>query len=468
MKDSSGSSRVSGSFRDPSGFVFVRDEQVCRQVNQVYRENYDHLISSGLYDALAERDLLIPHTEISLEARITEDAYKILAPEPICFVSHPYEWCFSQLRDAALLTLEVQRRALGFGMWLKDASAYNIQFKHGKPILIDTLSFEQYREGLPWIAYRQFCQHFLAPLALMSHVDIRLHQLLRVQLDGVPLDLASRLLPLQTWVSFGLVSHVHLHAKAQTRFADQHISSSGRSMGRTALLGLVDSLRSTIDKLEWEPGSTEWHDYYEISNYSEAALNHKKRQVTSMLNGITPSPESVWDLGANTGLFSRIASDQGIATLALDVDPSAVEENYRESIRRGETSLLPLILDLTNPSPGIGWENQERASLLDRGPADLVLALALVHHLAISNNLPFSKIAHFLSKLCRSLIIEFVPKSDSQVEKLLETRQDIFEEYDLVNFERAFSEFFVIQEREAIPGTDRVLYLMRSRKQESI
>lgn len=465
MKERNTSSRISGSFRDPSGFVVVKDGQIYRQVNQVYKGNYDQLLSSGLYDALAERDLLIPHTEMDLERAITEDAYKVLKPEPIPFVTYPYEWCFSQLKDAALLTLDVQRKSLDLGMSLKDSSAYNVQFRRGKPILIDTLSFEQYREGQPWIAYRQFCQHFLAPLALMSYVDVRLHRLLRVHLDGVPLDLASRLLPLRTWVSLGLLSHIHLHAQAQIRFADQGVSSNGRRMGRTALLGLVDSLRSTIQNLKWAPGSTEWHDYYEIINYSKAALDHKKRQVTSMLNAITPVPTSVWDLGANTGLFSRIASDRGIATLSLDLDPSAVEENYQETIARGETNLLPLILDLTNPSPGIGWENRERASLLERGPADVVLALALIHHLAISNNLPFRKIAHLLSQLCRSLIIEFVPKADSQVEKLLLSREDVFEEYDGVNFEREFNEFFVIRQSEIIPGTERTLYLMRNREQ---
>jgi ribosomal protein L11 methylase PrmA len=168
----------------------------------------------------------------------------------------------------------------------------------------------------------------------------------------------------------------------------------------------------------------------------------------------------VWDLGANTGIFSRIAAQQGALTVAFDIDPAAVEKNYRETLAQDEMRILPLILDLTNPSPGIGWEHQERASLMDRGPADVVLALALIHHLAISNNLPFIKIATFLHQICRVLIIEFVPKSDSQVQKLLSSREDIFGTYDQENFEREFEEFFVIERCEPIQDTERTLYKM--------
>jgi len=451
---------VPGSFRDPSGVVFLRDGVVYRQINQAYRDEYEHLMASGLYEKLVRDGLLIPHTEVGLPCALSEDAYQVVRPEQVAFVSYPYEWCFSQIKHAALLTLEIQTKALEFGMSLKDCSAYNVQFVKGKPVFIDTLSFERYQEGQPWVAYRQFCQHFVAPLALMSHVDVRLHQLLRVYLDGIPLDLASRLLPGRTRANFGLLSHVHLHAKAQTRFADESIASQGRKVGRMAFLGLVDSLRAAVDKLTWQPGGTEWHNYYDISNYSNAAVEHKKQLVSQMLSEIAPAPTSVWDLGANIGVFSRIASDRGIPTVSFDIDAAAVEKNYLESADRAETHILPLVLDLTNPSPGIGWENQERASLVDRGPADTVLALALIHHLAISNNLPFRKVAHFLSQVCRALIIEFVPKSDSQVQKLLSSREDIFAEYDQPTFEREFGEFFAIESSEPITDSDRVLYLM--------
>jgi ribosomal protein L11 methylase PrmA len=454
---------VPGSFRDPSGFVFLRDGLLYRQVNHAYREDYNHLMESGLYEKLVQRDLLIPHVEVSLELAANEDAYRVIRPEQVPFISYPYEWCFSQIKHAALLTLEIQAQALEFGMSLKDCSAYNVQFMDGRPVFLDTLSFERYREGQPWVAYRQFCQHFLAPLALMSAVDVRLHQLLRVYLDGIPLDLASRLLPARTWGSFGLLSHIHLHARAQRRFADASVPSKGHKVGRTAFLGLVDSLRSAVDKLTWQPGGTEWHDYYTIASYSDVASEHKRQLVAEMLDEISPAPASVWDLGANVGLYSRIASERGFSTVAFDVDAAAVEKNYLEAVAKGETNILPLVLDLTNPSAGMGWGNRERMSLLDRGPTDTALALALIHHLAISNNLPFRKVAYFLSQICRSLIIEFVPKSDSQVQKLLSSREDIFVDYDQQTFERELGEFFTIQRSELIKETGRSLYLMTNR-----
>ncbi len=456
-------SPVPGSFRDPSGYVYLRDGEIYRQVNQSYREEFDLLLESGLYQRLVDDGLLIHHAEVGLEHAASDDAYKVLKPQPIPFISYPYEWCFSQLKDAALLTMEIQARAFDAGMSLKDCSAYNVQFVGSKPVFIDTLSFERYREGQPWVAYRQFCQHFLAPLALLSYVDVGLHRLLRVHLDGVPLSLASRLLPGRTRLSFGLLSHIHLHAKAQERFSDSSAPSTDRKMARTSFLGLVDSLRSTVSKLSWQAGSTEWHDYYDKTNYSSAAFEHKRRLVAELLDRIAPTPSSVWDLGANEGVFSRIASDKGIRTISFDIDPAAVETNYLHDRGKERSDILPLILDLTNPSPGIGWANEERMSFTERGPADTAMALALIHHLAISNNLPFDKIARFLGAICHTLIIEFVPKSDSQVQKLLSTREDIFPTYHEESFEAEFGKIFSIVHREPIQGTERTLYLMELR-----
>lgn len=459
MKSATSSEEVPSSFRDPSGFLFVRDAVIYRQVNAVYKEDYSHLMTSGLYRALKMGGLLIPHDEVDIEAPQPDRAYRIIKPEPIPFISYPYEWCFSQLKDAALTTIAIQKTALDFGMSLKDCSAYNIQFRKGKPVFIDTLSFEKYREGRPWVAYRQFCQHFLAPLALMSHRDIRLSQLLRVYIDGVPLDLASSLLPLRTRLSFSLLSHIHLHARSQKRYAGKPVDTSRYRVGRLSFLGLVDSLESSIRKLKWQPKGTEWADYYRDTNYSEDALLHKKQIVAEFLDKL--KPRNVWDLGGNVGTFSRIASERGIPTISFDIDPAAVERNYLDSVARGDANILPLLIDLTNPSSGIGWENAERLSLLERGPVDTVLALALVHHLAISNNVPLSKIANFLSGICHSLIIEFVPKSDSQVQRLLATREDIFPDYTQEDFEKECEMCFAIVRCQRIRESERTLYLMQ-------
>ena len=453
------SAQLPGSFRDPSGFLFQQDGVIYRQVNLAYKDDYDHLMDSGLYQTLVDDNLLIPHGEVGIEPLVSELAYKVIKPEPISFVSYPYEWCFSQLRDAALTTLEIQRKALDFGMSLRDSSSYNIQFKDGRPVFIDTLSFGKYREGEPWVAYRQFCQHFLAPLVLMSYKDIRLSQLLSIHIDGLPLDLASCLLPWRTRLSFSLLSHIHLHARSQKHFADKPINVRQQRVSRYAFVGILNSLESTVKRLKWQPVGTEWADYYHDTNYSQEAFEHKKTTVAGFLDRVRPA--TVWDLGANVGIFSRLASDRGIPTVSFDVDTAAVEKNYLDSVARGETNILPLVLDLTNPSPGIGWENKERMSLKERGPADVVLALALVHHLAISNNVHFSKIAGFLSDISHRLIVEFIPKSDSQIQRLLATRDDIFPDYTRPAFEQEFNRYFTIDDWTDIRESQRTLYLMR-------
>ncbi len=452
------------SFRDPSGFIFRRDGKLFRQVNRCYQENYDELMRSGLYTSLLQDGLLIAHKESQEPAEFPDLAYLVLEPTPLWFISYPYEWCFSQIKNAALLTLQIQRRALEHGMSLKDANAYNIQFLGYQPILIDSLSFEKYREGIPWIAYRQFCQHFLAPLALISYVDVRLSQLLRVYLDGIPLDLTSNLLPRKTHWNFGLATHIHIHAAAQKRYAGQKVTTTASgTMGKTSLLGLIDNLEGIVQSLSWKPKGTDWANYYQETNYSDQAFEDKKQLVRQFISRVRPTV--VWDLGANTGIFSRIASDLECKTLAFDVDPAAVELNYRECLRTHEKNLLPLVLDLTNPSPALGWANAERQSLAERGEADLVLALALVHHLAISNNVPLEQIANYFAQLGEWLVVEFVPKSDSQVQRLLVNREDIFTDYHSQGFERAFSKFYEIHAAQPIGDSARVLYLMQRRRQ---
>jgi len=454
-----------GSFRDPSGFIYYREETLLRQVQGSYQAEYDLLIGSGLYRKLADAGLMISHEEESLSLGLTADAYRVLRPERVPFISYPYEWCFSQLKDAALATLQIQKEALQSGMSLKDASAYNIQFRAGKPILIDTLSFEKYEEGRPWIAYKQFCQHFLAPLVLMSRADVRLQQLLRIHLDGIPLDLASSLLPGATRLHLGLLAHIHVHGAAQKKYEGTAVNRSGGQgqVSRTGLLGLIDSLEGTVRSQTWKPAGTTWAEYYSATNYSNEAMGGKRRLVAELLDAVSPAPKTVWDLGANTGLFSRVASTRGIETLSMDIDPAAVEKNYLECRDNKETHLLPLLGDLTNPSPDLGWALKERRSLTARGPADLLMALALVHHLAIGNNVPLTQVARYFRSLGEWLIIEFVPKSDSQVQRLLASREDIYTDYTVSGFETAFQPSFEVVRSVPVPDSERTLYLLRGR-----
>lgn len=451
---------MAGSFRDPDGFVFFENGVCYRQINQSYKNDYEQLTNSGLYDELVENRLLIPHKETGFDLAKTAGAFRIILPEIVPFVSYSYEWCFSQLRDAALLTLEIQKRAFDHGMSLKDASGFNIQFYKGRPIFIDTLSFEIYKEGTPWQAYKQFCQHFLAPLALMKYKDVRLGQLLKIYIDGVPLDLASEILPLRTRFNFGLLSNIHVHARFQKKYEDKKIDKSKMTVSDLSYRGLLDTLESAIRKLKPEPAQTEWRDYYEkTSNYSAAGVESKTAIIEEFLDRI--GPKNVWDFGSNTGYFSRMASRKNIFTVSFDMDPSCVEINYRNALEEKETRILPLILDLTNPTPPIGWANRERMSMIERSPADMIMALALIHHLAISNNLPLDYVARFFGELCDSLIIEFVPKSDSQVQKLLASREDIFPEYTREGFEKAFFRYFKVIDSKCVSDSSRIVYLMK-------
>lgn len=458
---------VPGSFRDPSGFVFRHEGVIYRQINRVYADHYRELMESGLYAELTGQGLLIPHREVPAPVAAAGEWYRTIRPEPLSLISHPHEWCFSQLRDAALLTLEIQRQAMEHEMTLKDASAFNVQFHNGRPVFIDTLSFEPYIEGRPWVAYRQFCQHFLGPLALMSRTDIRLAHLQRAYIDGLPLDLVSRLLPSSSWLSPRLMMHVHLHARTQKALSDSHATVSDRARrlshtSRYGLIGIIESLRAVVRKLEWTPAGTEWGEYYSDTNYSDESFGKKKTLIAQYLDRAAPS--GVWDLGGNTGLFTRLASDRGIPSVCFDIDPAAVEANYREIRRRGETTLCPLLLDLTNPGGGLGWAATERSSVLDRGPVDCVMALALIHHLCIANNVPLGQVAALLAGLTREyLIIEFVPREDSQVQRLLRSREDIFSHYHEQGFEEAFLEHFTLESSDRVSGSLRKLYLLRRR-----
>jgi ribosomal protein L11 methylase PrmA len=455
----------SASFRDPSGFIFRREGLIHRQVNRRYASEYDQLMGSGLYETLVAKGLLLPHEELEEPLSPDPEHYRTLLPEQLEFVSYPYEWSFSQLKDAALLTLRIQRAALASGMTLRDASAYNVQFQRGRPVFIDTLSFGHYEEGEPWVGYRQFCQHFLAPLALMSRRDVRLSQLLRTNIDGIPLDLAASLLPLRSWLNMGLLMHIRVHSGFQQRYegegAQPQSAPTARKLSKSALGNLITALEGTARRLDWHPAGTEWAEYYEGDSYEEGSLEHKKSLVAKFLAAV--APEKVWDFGANTGVYSRIASEQGAQVVSFDVDPACVERNYREVREKKEKRVLPLLLDLVNPSPGIGWANQERETLAQRQGADALLALALIHHIAISNNVPLPHISDFFAALGENLVIEFVPKSDAKVRTLLATREDVFPHYTREGFEAAFSRRWHIEEAVEIEGSQRTLYLLRRR-----
>jgi SAM-dependent methyltransferase len=457
--------KVSSSFRDPSGVVFTREGKLFRQVNKSYQSDYDLLMASGLYQRLVKEKKLIAHEEVSEAPLEPALCYQVIAPERIEFISYPYEWSFSQLKDAALLTLTIEKEALELGMVLKDASAYNIQFQHGRPVLIDTLSFTRYVEGEPWVAYRQFCQHFLAPLALMAKVDLRMNKELLNYIDGIPLDLCSAMLPRSTRLNLGFSMHIHMHARAQANIDDEKAAQSKRpqqKVSKYGLMGLIDSLTSLISGLHCQILGKTWADYYSETNYSDSAFEQKKKIIADVAHEI--NPKVVYDLGANTGIFSReVAKAANALVISSDIDPEAVELNYQQLKQENELNILPLVVDLTNPSPAIGWENTEREAFLKRGKADLVLALALIHHLAIANNVPLERVAECFQPLGRFLLLEFVPKEDSQVKRLLSTREDIFSQYTVEGLKQAFSPYYRVEKEIPVEGSKRIMFLFEAK-----
>jgi ribosomal protein L11 methylase PrmA len=443
------------SFRDPAGFVFERETEVYRAISGAYKADYDCLMTSGLYEALTAKRQLIPHLETDMPR--PDGVALVIKPERIPFISYPYEWCFSQLREAALLTLGIQAKALDFDMTLKDASVFNITWRQGRPIFMDTLSLVRLKPDAPWAAYGQFCSHFLAPLALMSHKDIRLQKLIQTNIGGIPLDLASSLLPKRTWLKLGQLVHIHLHARSQKKHADSAVKARA-ALDKKAFRNLIEGLRIMVEGFKLPDVVTEWGDYYNDTNYSPAQFQEKKDVVAVWIKEAAPG--RVCDLGANDGTFSRLAAQTAAIVVAADIDPIAVEKNCRRCKKDKDEVTVPLLADLTQPSPGLGWELKERSSLFERLKPELGLALALVHHLAIGNNVPLPKICSLLSGLAPSWIVEFPDKPDSQVRRLLLNREDIFPDYNQPAFEAALKCFFDIKDKRHITESQRTLYLL--------
>ena len=451
--------RVPSSFRDPNGYVFSHEGVFYRQIMQTYQADYEQLIHSGLYESLVKQDVLLPHEDVTATHSELRDAaaYKLIRPQQLSFVSHPSSWSFGMLQDAALLTLKIQKIALKHQMILKDASVYNVQFIGSKPIFIDTLSFKRYTEGAVWEGYGQFCRHFLAPLSLMAYTDVSLNNLLTIYLDGIPLPLTVKLLPFKTRFNVPLLLHLHLHARTQTSYQDKKINTTKVFMTSQKLLNINESLSSTIKKLNKQAAVTEWADYYDAS-VSDVYLSNKKQAVKACLADIKPL--RVLDLGANDGVFSCLAAETGAEVFSCDIDASCVEANYQQLKKEKNTKITPLIVDIANPEPSFGWNNAERPRLLDRLNVDTIMALALIHHLRISNNTPLSIIAEFLGVYCQHLIIEFVPKSDDKVQRLLQNRVDIFDDYTLEGFKTAFATYFTIKKTLYFEDNERILFLM--------
>ena len=362
------------------------------------------------------------------------------------------------LKDAALLTLQLLKETVSYGLILKDATPYNIQWNEGKLIFIDSLSFEKYNEKEPWIAYRQFCECFLSPLLLMHYSKEPLQQLQLAYPEGIPLSVTKSLLPRRSRFSLHTYLHIHLHANVSAK--NKTNSSKTAVFSKQKLLNLISSLESLVSTLKLAGKKSTWSEYYDEAAQRDNYLEPKKKLISEWARSLSLIKTAI-DVGANDGVFSKLLSKLNIYTIATDFDPICINNLYREIKETNKQNLQPLIIDLSNPSPAIGVNNTERQSFISRTKVDLVLALAVIHHLAIGKNIPLDKIASLLYQSGNYLIIEFVPKEDEKVQLMLKSKKDIYNSYTIEKFETVFKEYFLIQNKQLLGNSRRTLYLMR-------
>lgn len=451
------------SYKDNKAFVYKKDNKYYRCLFNSYKEEYECLMNSGLYKELLEKDLIISHSELSFDETInsSEGIFKIIYPEQIAFVSYPYEWTFSQWKDTCITLLSINLIALKYGMILKDATPYNFVFKNNRCILLDTSSFTFYNEGKPWLAYKQFCEEMLSPLLLMKYKGFEWSRLYRTAITGFSLNFVSTQLPLKSGFNFLSFWHIHLHSFFSKKSSNSQKLSAKNS--KEQVVSLQKLLLLKINSLHNnKKHKSNWNNYYQTGIESNKYSTHKKEIVEQWLKAIRP--DSLVDLGANTGNFSFIASKFANKVYAVDEDVYCVEELFKISKYNKIQNLTCAVIDIVNPSPGIGWMNEEKLPLLKRLMVETILALAILHHLCISKNLPLNFVAELFYKIStKYLIIEFVPKQDKKVQFLLENREDIFVNYTEENFKKEFSNYFEIVEEIQIDYSLRKLFLCKKK-----
>jgi hypothetical protein len=449
---------VAGSFRDPSGNVFFQEGQLLRSVNQSYASHYEFLNDSGLYQELVSAGMLIPHEEVEPP----QDCYRVLKPEIISPVTYPQEWSFGMLKDAALLCLRIHLKALENGMILKDASPYNILFRGNKAVWIDTLSFEQHVPGEPWIAYRQFCEQFLAPLAVMHYKDAGIN-MLKMYPAGLPLGIAVKLLPFRALFNTGVYLNLFLHSRVQQKSSKKKVRKV--SVSKSSLIGHCNMLLRMVSGMDGHRNSAKhWKNYYEEKLLSAAYAEDKEAIVKKILN--THKAAIVWDFGANTGVYSKLAATYALKVLALEKDHASINKLYISLKREAWQNIYPLVFDLLEPLPSAGWDASERVVLQDRIDCNLALVLALSHHLAMAENLPYEKISAYFAGLTPLMIYEFVPPEDPNAARMLEFKPDLVERTGEMAFRAAFEKDWEFLQSNPVKNSQRVIFLLKRKFHE--
>ncbi len=447
----------------------ITDDAILRALSPEGAGDWDALAASPLLETLVNKGELIPTKEVDVSVLngstdlLPTGVTRVLEHQRVPFISYPYEWTFSMLRDAAVLQLDLGIAAVDEGLMLKDATPYNVQFQGSSPVFIDVGSFETIPEGLPWVGYRQFCMLYLYPLLFQAHKDIPFHPWMRGSIDGIqPID-AIKVFSLMDRLRKGVFLHTSLHARLDRRAnksgpgsADEN--KNKRTVKPEAVKAHMNSMRRLVSKLKWKTGETSWSGYRASNTYSDD--DDKRKQTFVAEVAASKQPTLTWDMGCNDGAYSRIAAESSERVVAFDFDHATVEALYRSLKQEGNTKILPLVGNLADPSPGLGWRGLERRTLADRGAPDLMLALALIHHVSISANIPIAEFLEWVKDLGSTLLIEFPKRTDPMVRALLANKQEgANADYDLENFELELGRRFNVEKREELPSGDRVLYL---------
>jgi SAM-dependent methyltransferase len=423
-------------------------------------EDFEALESSGLLE-----DTRIVGTERAESSPVAasllaKEVAGVLRHDRIPFVSYPYEWTFSMLKDAALLQLDLVLAALDHDLILKDSTPYNVQFEGARPVFIDVGAFERLREEELWVGYRQFCMLYLYPLLLQATKGVSFQPWLRGSIDGIPPAEMRGLMSFRDRFRRGYTTNVFLQARLDQRDSSgagikREVKRAG--LGKQLILANVRKMRRLVASLEWSPPEGVWLAYGERNTYSDDDARRKDEFVREIA---TSQPWGlVWDLGCNNGRHSRIAAEGARHVVAIDADHGPVELLYRELRDADDKKILPLTMNLADPSPGLGWRGLERTPLLERGQPDLVIALALVHHVAIAANVPVRDVVAWLAGIGGALLVEFPTRDDPMVQKLLAPkREGLHPDYERGFFERCIDEAFDVRRTEELGSGTRVLY----------
>lgn len=463
-----------GSYRDRDARIFYGDSgEVFRALSVHALEEWQAASAARFFQqGMAEGKIVA--TELVDAARCPAPPDNaswagVLKHESIPFVSYPYEWTFGMLKDAALLHLDLLQTALKEGFTIKDGTAYNVQWVGQRPVFIDVASFERLTPGQVWAGYRQFCQTFLFPLFLQAYKNVAFQPALRGCLDGLKPEEFGNLMSFRDLFRRGVLAHAYLHGKLEANRTVRKTNpqqSLHRAGFATALIQRnVTQLIRIVSRLNWSPRESTWSAYAGANSYSPDDKEHKARFVREAARARRSA--LVWDLGCNTGEYSRIAAESARYVIAMDADHLAVDRLYQSLKGRGvedvSVPILPLVSNVADPSANLGWRGRERKSLAERGRPDLILCLALVHHLVIGCGIPMRELLQWLAELGASLVIEFVDKTDPMVVQLLGSRRDIYADYDAHMFDVWMNEFFNVVRCERLGSGTRALYYATSR-----